>query len=44
MWQRLGLTREAMAGRPHKEVAEYLLIVQLIRREEDAAARRNRRG
>jgi hypothetical protein len=42
LWQQLGLTREAIAARPHKELADYLLIVQMIQREEQARAKRGR--
>ena len=40
LWQQLGLTREAIASRPHKELADYALIIQMIRREEQAQANR----
>lgn len=33
-WQRLGLTREALRHRPWREVDDYALIIQLIKREE----------
>ena len=39
-WQRLGLSREALEDRPHREVADYSLIITLIRREEQARQRR----
>ena len=42
LWQQLGLTREAIASRPHKEIQDYLLIVQMIQREEQARAKRGR--
>jgi hypothetical protein len=42
LWQQLGLTREAIAARPHKELADYLLIIQMIQREEQARAKRTR--
>ena len=43
-WKELGLTREALRDRPWREVQHYALIIQLIRREENArAARANRR-
>lgn len=37
-WKQLGLTREDLRTRPHREIAEYTLIISLIQREE---ARRN---
>jgi hypothetical protein len=40
LWQQLGLTREVIAARPHKELADYALIIQMIRREENARASR----
>jgi hypothetical protein len=43
LWQQLGLTREAIAGRPHKELAEYALIISMISREEQARANRPHR-
>lgn len=36
LWQRLGLRREDLAGRPAREVEDYLLFIQLISREEQA--------
>lgn len=35
-WQRLGLRREDLAGRPSREVEDYLLIISLEIREESA--------
>ncbi len=42
LWQQLGLTRESAAARPHKEIADYQLIISVIRREETAKASRSR--
>lgn len=42
LWQNFGLTREAAKLRPHRELAEYMLIISLIRREEAAQANRRR--
>lgn len=39
-WKELGLTREALQGRPHREIADYSLIIQVIRRDEQARANR----
>jgi hypothetical protein len=41
-WKELGLTREALRNRPWREVSDYALIIQLIRREENARASRRR--
>ena len=44
MWQRLGITRGIpLDDRPHRELADYLLIISLLQREE-AAARRQKPG
>jgi hypothetical protein len=43
LWKRLGLRREDLADRPHREVADYLLFIQLINREEQAAQNRKNR-
>ncbi len=42
-WQQLGLTREALRDRPWREVEDYALIIQMIRREEAAQANRKPR-
>jgi hypothetical protein len=42
LWQQLGLTREAIAARPHKELVDYLKIIEMIQREEQARAKRAR--
>jgi hypothetical protein len=42
LWQNFGMTREAAKLRPHRELAEYQLIIQLIQREEAAQANRRR--
>ena len=42
LWQQLGLTREAARKRPHRELADYTLIISMIRREEAAQASRRR--
>jgi len=40
LWQQLGLTRESAATRPHRELADYALIISMIQREEQARAKR----
>lgn len=42
LWRELGLTREAAASRPHKELADYVTIIEMIRREENTRAKRGR--
>lgn len=42
LWQQLGLTREAAACRPHRELADYQLIIGMIQREEAARAKRGK--
>jgi hypothetical protein len=42
LWQNFGLTREAAKLRPHRELADYTLIISMIRREEAAQANRRR--
>jgi hypothetical protein len=34
-WKELGLSREDLQGRPHREIADYSLIISMIRREEN---------
>ncbi len=46
MWKQLGirLGPEWAGQRPHREVTDYLLITQLVAREEAARARASRSG
>ena len=41
-WKELGWTREYRRSRPHREVADRMLIISMIRREEHARASRSR--
>ena len=42
LWKQLGLTREGIASRPHKEIRDLELIISMIQREEAAQAKRHR--
>jgi hypothetical protein len=42
MWQRFGATSRDLENWPRRKVDDYALIIQLIRREEAARARRPR--
>jgi hypothetical protein len=46
LWKHLGvrLGPERAGDRPHREVADYLLIIQLTAREDAARARAGRSG
>lgn len=39
-WKELGWSREYRLSRPHRQVADYALIISMIRREEQARASR----
>jgi hypothetical protein len=39
LWQRLGLRREDLAHRPHREVEEYCTYIELICQREAAQMR-----
>lgn len=41
-WKELGWSREYRKSRPHREVAAYSTIIQMIHREEAAQASRRR--
>lgn len=43
-WKRLGLRREDIQKRPAREIEEYLLYMQIIIQEEQAAQRRQSSG
>lgn len=44
IYKRLGQTWDQFKQRPYQEVQDYLLIIQLICREEEAQNRRRSRG
>jgi len=41
-WKQLGWNRETVRERPHREIAEYTLIMTLIQREEARRAAQRR--
>lgn len=44
IYKRLGQTWDQFVERPWKQVEDYILIIQMICREEDAQNRRRNRG
>lgn len=44
LWQHLGLHWDDLAGRPWREVEDYVLYLQLITREEQAAQQQGQAG